>query len=596
MSRIRAGSLVLLFATFATLFSCRAPEGETSRTQGREVSDSAARLDALFGEYLDLWFRFSPTDGTTLGSHTRDAELDDLSAEAIAARLSAFEAYRGRLSTSFDPARLTPALRADLEILENAVDGELLGLRELKPFERNPLVYSSLISDSVYDLLKRDFAPLDTRVKSAIARMRAIPRLLDQARANLRSPPLPQAEVAIRRNKGASSFYESEILEFLRGSSLAEEAAAEGKKTAMALRGYQKWLEEDLLPRATGDWRLGMDLWARKLRHSLNSSLTADEIGARARTEFDRVRAEMLEVARGLWPTYFAGKPLPEGPDALRETVRAVLGRIADEHSTRDSIVADARKVVEDLRRFIREKGLVPLPEPDRCNLIVMPEFQAGVSTAYLDPAPPLDQSGKSFYAIEPFPSSWSEAEVMSRLREYNSHMLKILSIHEGYPGHYVQLEASNRYPSRIRKVLGNGPMIEGWAVYTERMMVEAGFAGGDPRLRLSRLKFYLRAVTNALLDRGLHCEKMTDEAALKLMTEEAFQEENEAKGKLVRAKVTATQLSTYFVGYQEIAALREELERVQGSGFSLPRFHEQFLSQGSPPVRVIRQALLGGG
>jgi uncharacterized protein (DUF885 family) len=573
--------------TLALLAGCRSPGAPRPAAP---PNPEYQRLERLFDEYLEFTFRARPSQATELGDHRFDAELDDLSPQAIEALKSGTAAFLARLETEIHPEALWQSGQADLQILRNEIAGTLFSLQKLRPFETDPLVYGTLLSEPVYNLLKRDFAPLESRVRNAIARMKKVPRLIEQAKSNLQAPPRTHVEVALRRIGGAIDFYSKDMAAFLDGSPLAGEALAEGKKVAAALEAYREWLEKDLLPRATGDFRLGRDLWEEKLKYSLDSSLSAFEIFQRAQWEFRRVREEMHQVAKGLWPTCFPGQPLPEGPDALSKTVSAVLDRVSREHSTRQSIVADARKTVDDLKAFIRAKDLLALPDPDNLNVIVMPEFQAGVSTAYLDPAPPLEPGGKSFYAIEPLPTSWSEAEVESRLREYNSQMLKILSIHEGVPGHYVQLEYSNRYPSRIRRVLSNGPMVEGWAVYTERMMVESGFGGGDPRLKLNQLKFYLRAVTNALIDQGLHFGDLTDEAAMKLMVEGGFQEPNEAKGKLVRAKVTSTQLSTYFVGFQEIFAMREAVMRAEGERFSLKDFHQRFLSRGSPPVRVIGQ------
>ena len=582
--------------SLALLAGCSSP-GKTPPPPAPQDSGNPEyrRLEGLFDEYLEFTFKMRPSQATELGDHRFDAELDDLSPQAIEALTRGTAAYLARLEKEIHPEALWESGQSDLQILRNEIAGTLFTLEKLRPFERDPLVYGSLLSEPVYNLLKRDFAPLDARISNAIARMKKVPRLIEQAKANLKAPPRTHVEVAIRRIGGAIEFYSKDITwfvgaGFVKGSARAEEAIAEGKKLAEALSGYREWLEKDLLPRATGDFRLGRELWEEKLKYSLDSSLSAFEIFQRAQWEFRRVRDEMHQVAKGLWPTCFPGQSLPEGPDALQKTVSAVLDQVAREHSTRQGIVDDAVRTVNDLKAFIRAKDLLDLPQPDRLSIIVMPEFQAGVSTAYLDPAPPLEPAGKSFYAIEPLPSSWSEAEVESRLREYNSQMLKILSIHEGVPGHYVQLEYSNRYPSRIRRVLSNGPMVEGWAVYTERMMVESGFGGGDPRLKLNQLKFYLRAVTNALLDQGLHFGDLTDEAAMSLMVEGAFQEPNEAKGKLVRAKVTSTQLSTYFVGYQEIKSLRDALMKAEGEKFSLKEFHQRFLSRGSPPVRVIER------
>jgi uncharacterized protein (DUF885 family) len=590
-------------AAACSLAACRSQDEGTGAAPGAagaarigaeaaagEASPEDLGLAALFDEYLEFVFRTSPSAATALGDHRFDSEIDDLSPAALKDRDAGNARFLERFR-SVDRAKLSASGRADLDIVLNDIEGTLFGLRKLRPFEKDPLIYSGLATDPIYGLVKRDYAPMDERTRNVLARMRKLPAVLAAARANLKDQPKPHVEVAIRQNRGAIAFYDGAIGEFVKGSAVAGEIIAEGKSLAGKFREYGEWLEKDLLPRATGDWRIGRALWEEKLRHSLNSALKPEEILSRAGREYDRVRAEMLEVAKALWPSYFPGTPPPSGPDALDATVRAVLDEIALEHSTRESIVGDVKRTVEDLRRFLREKPILALPEPDRCEIIVMPEFQAGISTAYLDSAPPLEPAGRSFFAIEPMPASAAAEEVESRLREYNLHMLVILAIHEGYPGHYVQLEYSNRFPSKIRKVLGNGPFIEGWAVYTEKMMVESGFAGGDPRLKLSRLKFYLRAVVNARIDQGLHAGGMTESEALDLMMKGAFQEENEAKSKLVRAQVTSTQLSTYFVGFQEVQSLREEVEKAEGPKFSLERFHERLLSLGSPPVRVVREA-----
>ncbi|HWN94677.1 MAG TPA: DUF885 domain-containing protein, partial [Methylomirabilota bacterium] len=237
---------------------------------------------------------------------------------------------------------------------------------------------------------------------------------------------------------------------------------------------------------------------------------------------------------------------------------------------------------------FIREKNILRLPEPDRCQIIEMPEFQRGNSVAYLNGAPPLDPDAPSMYAISPPAKDWSAKQTQSLLEEYNRHMLQILTIHEAYPGHYVQLEYSARVPSLIRRVLGSGVYIEGWAVYTEQTLLDQGYGDGDLALRLNQLKFYLRAVANAILDHKLHCANMSDEEAIKLMTEGAFQSEEEARQKLIRAKQSSTQLSTYFVGRMAHVRLREKVQRELGDTFDLARYHEAVLTQGSVPVKYL--------
>ncbi len=252
------------------------------------------------------------------------------------------------------------------------------------------------------------------------------------------------------------------------------------------------------------------------------------------------------------------------------------------------TMVADAKKTAEEIKAFIKEKDILRLPDPDRCAIIEMPEFQRGNSTAFLNPAPPLDPKAQSHYAVSPPPLDWDDHRVKTYLEEYNSAMMKILTIHEAYPGHYVQLEYSNRNPSLIRKVLYSGTFAEGWAVYTEQMMLDQGFGNGDLGLRLNQLKFYLRAVINSTLDYQMHCEHMTDAEALKLLVEGGFQTEGEALGKIIRSKQSSCQLSTYFVGRTAFYRLRQQVQREMGDKFDLGRYHEAVMAHGTLPVKFL--------
>ncbi len=333
----------------------------------------------------------------------------------------------------------------------------------------------------------------------------------------------------------------------------------------------------------------GRERFYRKLELELNAGLTADQVLAEAEKEFARVDREMYVVARQMWGQRFHGKPLPpDDEEGRRETVRRVVADVGKEHGKPEELVKDARTVVQRVKQFIKENDILRLPDPDQCKVEEMPEFMRGNSTAYLNPAPPLDPKAHSYYAISPPPRHWNERQVASYLEEYNGHMLHILTIHEAYPGHFVQLEYSNRNPSLIRKVLSSGVFAEGWAVYTEQMMLDQGYGQGDLALRLNQLKFYLRAVANAIFDHKMHCTEMTDAEALAFLTKRCYQAEGEALGKIVRAKQSSTQLSTYFVGRTAFYRLRQAVEREQGDKFDLGRYHEAVLDHGTLPVKYL--------
>ncbi len=268
--------------------------------------------------------------------------------------------------------------------------------------------------------------------------------------------------------------------------------------------------------------------------------------------------------------------------------ITKVIEAVGKEHGRPEDLLKDARATVEHIKAFISQHDVLRLPDPDRCQVIEMPEFRRGNSAAYLENAPPLDPNASSYYAVSPPPSDWTPKQIESFMEEYNQHMLQILTIHEAYPGHYVQLEYANHAHSLIRRVLGSGPYIEGWAVYGEQNMLDMGYGDGDLRLRLMQLKFYLRAVGNTLLDHRMHCTAMTDDEAMKFLVDEAFQSEGEAKLKIIRAKQSSVQLSTYFVGRMAHYRLRQQIQRELGDQFELGRYHEAVIEQGSVPVKYL--------
>jgi len=554
-----------------------------------QAQDADAKLDQFFKDYLDEHFRQQPLEATQLGDHRFDHLLDDVTPKARERWEAHARQTLQELPQKVDYAKLSRAGQIDFDIFKQELTRTLWLAENTRPFEEDPRTYNSYINDSVYLLLAQSTLPKETNVANCIARIAQIPKIIAAAQANLRQPPRPILETAIRQNRGAISFYENGILE-LAGETLQRDALKASAATVSALlKGYQKFLEGDLMARATGDWRLGRKKFARKLELVLDAGLTAGEVLADAEAEFARVQRDMYVIARQLWSKYFPGLPLPpEDAEGRRATISKVIDAIGQEHGKPEDLVQDARATVDRIKAFIREHDILRLPDPDHCQVIEMPEFKRGNSLAYLESAPPLDMKAASFYAISPPPSDWGPQRVKSFLEEYNRHMLQILTIHEAYPGHYVQLEYSNRTRSLIRRVLGSGVFIEGWAVYTEQTMLDQGYGERDLALRLSQLKFYLRAVANAILDHQMHCARMTDAEALKFLTEGAFQSEGEARLKIIRAKQSSVQLSTYFVGRMAHYRLRQRLERELGDQFDLGRYHEAVIGQGSIPVKYL--------
>lgn len=547
------------------------------------------RLTTYFQQYLDRWFEQRPTDATRLGDHRFDRQLEDLSAAARARWVALSRQTLADLPRRINRAALSRPAQIDFEIFQHELTKDLWLAKNTRPFETDPRVYGEYISGSVYALLTQSSLPKETNLANALARMAQIPKVIAAARENLKNPPAVFLDTAIRQNQGAIGFYEKDLFEFAGETPQREALKAAARRVVAALQEYQKFLENDLRPRAQGEWRLGRERFYRKLEIELDAGLTAPQVLADAESEFDRVERDMYAIARQLWSRHFPKQALPPDDAAgRRATIQRVLTEVAQTHSTADSVVADVRGVVDRVRAFIRDADILRLPDPDQCQIIEMPEFQRGNSTAYMNSSPPLDPKAAGYYAVSPPPRDWDANRVRSYFEEYNAQMLQILTIHEAYPGHYVQLEYANRNPSLIRRVLQSGVYIEGWAVYTEQTMVDQGYGEGSLPLRLTQLKFYLRAVANAILDHKMHCMKLTDDEALRFLTERAYQSEGEARLKIIRAKQSSAQLSTYFVGRMAMYRLRQQVQREMGDRFQLGAYHEAVLDPGAVPVKYL--------
>ncbi len=552
-------------------------------------SGEDAKLEAFFKSYLDRWFADEPVSATLLGDHRFDAKLDDVSEEARARNRKRNEATLAQLPKAVAYDKLSRDAQIDFEILKHFLESEIWQTETFHPFADDPRAYGAYLTEGVYLLLTQSTLPKVTNIKNAASRIKEVPRIVATARKTIKGANKVKTETAINQTKGAIGFYKGELFEIAGVKPGEGELGPPAKAAASALEEHLHFLETEILPKANEEWRIGKEKFAKKLAYTLDAGFTTEEVLAEAEAEASRVEREMAVIARGMWSSAYPGKPVPpDDAPGRRQLVAMVLEKVAAKHGTPESLVSDARTTVAGIKDFIKSAKILTLPEPDRCAVIEMPEFMRGNSVAYLNPAPPLDAKARSEYAISPPPASWTPQRVESFLKEYNDAMLKILSIHEGYPGHYVQLEYGNRCPSLIRKVLSSGAFAEGWAVYTEQMMLDQGFGGGDPGLRLQQLKFYLRAVVNAILDQKMHMQNMSDSEALELLMGRAFQTEGEAVGKIIRSKQSSCQLSTYFVGRMAFYQLRQSLQRALGDRFDLAKFHEAALSHGTLPVKYL--------
>jgi uncharacterized protein (DUF885 family) len=552
----------------------------------------------LSDEYISDLTNFSPVTATMIGDHSADGDIDQVDAAAREESLTLLREYRDAL-TVLDRNAMSRANQVDAELLLHEIESSIWSTEQLQEWAWNPLYYVNISGGSIYSLLSRDYAPIEQRLMAAASRLEQIPRFLEQARGELQPERVPKihAETAVQQNPGLGSIVDMMIVPEMGVLSQDDQdrlnAAIETARNAVA--DHQTWLEEELLPRANGDFRIGAELYDVKLAFALNSPLSRKDVTARAEQEYENVRNQMYEVAQVVYLEKHPMTAFPDSPDESykQAIIRAALEEAYQELPPRDGIVAIAEEQLEEAIDFVVERNIVTMPE-EPVEIIVMPEFQRGVTVAYLDPPGPLDKDQPAFYAVAPLPEDWTEQQVESFLREYNIYSIQDLTIHEGVPGHYLQLALSNRYPSVLRSVLWSGPFVEGWGVYAEQMMIDEGYQDNAPLQKLITLKWYLRGITNAIIDSAIHVDGMTRDEAMKLMVEGGFQEEREAAGKWVRAQLTSAQLSTYFVGYQEHLEMRAAVQEAWGDEFTLRRYHDQVLSYGSPPVRFVRALMLG--
>jgi uncharacterized protein (DUF885 family) len=554
-----------------------------------QADDADNQLYSFFQQYLDAHFRQQPLAATQLGDHRFDSQLDDLSKESREAWKALDQRTLKELPHKVEFAKLSRAAQVDFEVFKQDLVRSIWLDENLHPYEEDPRVYNGFISDSIYLLLTQSTLPKETNISNARARMELIPRVVEQAKKNLNNPPRNHVETAIRQNKGAIGFFEHDLFEFAGETAQLAALKASAQRVAACLKDYQGFLEKDLLRRANGQWRIGHKKFSRKFELEMEAGITADQALADAQAEFNRVERDMYVIARQLWSHFFPKAALPpDDAEGRRVTITSVLKKIGQDHSKPEELVRDIRDTVTRIKRFISEKDILRLPDPDTCNIIEMPEFQRGNSTAFMNSPPALDPKAVGFYAVSPPPKDWDAQKVESYLEEYNRQLVQILTIHEAYPGHYVQFAWANRNPSLIRKVLESGPYVEGWAVYTEQTMLDQGYGDGDLTLRMMQLKFYLRAVANTILDHRMQCEQMSDEEALKFLMERVYQSEGEARLKIIRSKQSAVQLSTYFVGRMAHYRLRQAIERELGDKFDLGRYHEAVMIQGAVPVKYL--------
>src|SRR5271165_2471356 len=601
-------SLPSLFITAQTMQTNPQANAKFSQMCDQFVKDSLA-LSPVTASGAGYHKHLDPKTGKTIDL---DAQLDDVSAQGIAAQEKFYREWRQRFQTETPVATLNAQDAADFRLIDDQMALNLLEFDQIQNYKHNPTGYVELIGNGLFLPLTQEYASKEVRVGDVISRIGQIPRFLDQAKSQLTDADPIFISTAMDENEGNLNLVDTVASEIPAGSPLKAKFDQVAPAARKSLKDFNTWLQSDLAKRPTNGrtWRLGAEWYAPKFHYVMETSIEPAALLAQAETELKNIRSEMFRIALPLYKQWFpgddnyasgieAGAPVSE--ERENRIISAVLHKISDERPQRDQLFAVVKADVEESTQFIRAHKVVTLPTRDNLKVIPTPEFERGIySVAGFHGAPPLEPTAEAQYWVTPIDPKMPAAKAESKLREYNNYTLKWLTIHEALPGHYVQGEHADDVEPPTRRVLrglfGNGAYVEGWAEYIADVMTEEGYLDHSPKFGLVRRKILLRAISNTILDIRLQTMNMTDKEAMDLMLNDTFQTQAEADGKLRRAKLSSTQLPTYFVGMRQWWELRKKYQAAKGSAFTLEEFHNAALDQGPLPIEYLEKIILAGG
>jgi uncharacterized protein (DUF885 family) len=584
-------------------------------TMSQEKSSSGnAKFLSFCDQFVKQSLALSPVGASQAGYHKHvdpktkktvelDAQLDELSNQALEAQLRFYREWRQRFQKETPIASLNREDAADYRLIDDQISLGLLELEKIQNYKHNPTVFVELLGNGLFLPLTQDYASKEVRVGHVISRIGEIPRFLEQAKSQLVDGDPIFISTAVEENEGNIGQVDSVAEEIPAGSPLKAKYDQVAPAAKKALSDFNNWMKNDLAKRPTNGrtWRLGSEWYAQKFRYVMETSVDPAQLLKDAEAELARNRAEMLQLALPLYKEMYPGQDdyaSLSQHDRENKIIKAVLDKISDEHPNRDDLMNAVKGDLENIKQFIREKKIVALSSRENLKVIPTPGFMRGIySVAGFHNAPPLEPTAEAEYWVTPIDPKTADAKAESKLREYNNYTLKWLTIHEALPGHYIQFEHANDVEPvtrrLVRNLFGNGAYVEGWAEYIADVMTQAGFLDSSPKFRLMRMKVWLRATANTILDIRLQTMNMSDQQALDLMLQDCFQTQAEADGKLVRAKLSSTQLPTYFLGNRQWWDLRKKYEAAKGSGFDLEEFHNRALDQGPLPIEYLEKIVL---
>ncbi len=559
-----------------------------------EAASKTSSANTLFESYKKsfterLW-KIYPEWATSIGYHKYDSVLFIPNAAQRAKELS-FSTNELKKLRAFPITQLSDLNKIDYHLIENALEENSWQLNVQKSYEWNPSNYN--VGESFSYILSENYAPLKKRMTDIYKKLKNVPAYYEAAKQNIKNPSPEHLQLAISQNEGSLSVFENDYMDSVKALHLYPESEdaylKRGKEAVAAIKSYIQFLK-DFKNDTPRSFRLGSDLYADKFKYQIQSQYSVDEIYQAALQRKDYLHQEMFKLALKLWPKYFGtNEPIPANQLSV---IKRIIDTISVQHVKPENFKAEIEKQLPELTAFVKEKNLIYMDPTKPLKVRNEPGYMAGVAGASMSSPGPYEKKGTAYYNVGTL-DGWSAEKAESYLREYNKYVLQILNIHEAIPGHYVQLVYSNKSPSIIKSILGNGAMIEGWAVYSELMMLENGYGNNEDEMWLLYYKWNLRSVCNTILDISVHTKEMSEQDAMDLLVRQAFQQKTEAEGKWHRVQVTNVQLCSYFTGFKEITDLREAYKKQKGATYQLKDFNERFLSYGSAPVKYIRELML---
>jgi uncharacterized protein (DUF885 family) len=577
-----------LFYGFAIAILAACNNAGTGKSTGTDSSSNNA-FRTYEQQFIDGLWKQNPDWATSVGFHKYDAVLIVPDSSATRSNLAFVKQHLDSLN-AYDLNTLSASYQMDYHLIKNQLESTRWSIEQLKSNEWDPSSFN--VSGTFAFILNENYEPLENRLRSFYSKMNNIPAYYEAAKQQIKNPVVELTSLAADQNLGGLSIFEKDLADSLKKTAIPapEKTAilARAKIAAQAIRGYADWLKalKNEHPRS---FRLGKDLYDQKFNYQIQSAFTAAQLYDSAITRKAYLHLQMADISQKLWDKYFPNQPIPATP---LELIGKMIDTLSVKHVRPEEFQSAIEKQIPELISFIKVKDLLYLDPSKPLVVRKEPAYMAGVAGASISSPGPYDKGGNTYYNVGSL-EGWSKEKAESYLREYNHYILQILNIHEAIPGHYTQLVYANQSPSLIKSLLGNGAMIEGWAVYTEQMMLENGYGNNDPEMWLMWYKWNLRTVCNTILDYSVHVKDMSKEEAIHLLTKEAFQQQAEAEGKWKRVSVSSVQLTSYFDGYKEIIDLREAYKQKMGKEYSLKGFNEKFLSYGSAPVKYISEMML---